>query len=315
MPALDLAVLLGWAQGPVSPVAIGAALLAAGYVLLFRRARRRDRALAPGRCGPGVGRATVFVLGCVLIVLVTATGVQTYSRELFSAFMFQQLTLLMIVPPLLILGRPGTVLLRGLPRHGVGLIALRAAVGALRSSFARAVVNPIAVFPLLLVPLFGLYLTGAIDALLATETGRAALQIGFVAVGVVVMVPLVSTDPLPRQTSYVIRVFDAFLEMQIHAAFGLTLIFSSSPLVAAFSSPSPRLGIDALRDQQLAGALVWTYGELPVVVILLVSLARWQRQDTRKAAKAARRADVEGDTELDDYNAYLRNINHGGRND
>ena len=181
MPALDLAVLLGWAQGPVSPVAIGAALLAAGYVLLFRRARRRDRALAPGRRGPGVGQAAVFVLGCVLIVLVTATGVQTYSLELFSAFMFQQLTLLMIVPPLLILGRPGTVLLRGLPRHGVGLVALRAAVGSLRSSFARAVVNPIAVFPLLLVPLFGLYLTGAIDALLATEVGRAALQIGFVA--------------------------------------------------------------------------------------------------------------------------------------
>jgi putative membrane protein len=129
--------------------------------------------------------------------------VQTYSRELFSVFMFQQLTLLMIVPPLLILGRPGTVLLRGLPRHGAGLLVLRGTVGALRSSLARAAVNPVAVFPLLLVPLFGLYLTGTIDALLATEPGRAALQVGFIVVGVVVMVPLVSTDPLPdrRRTS------------------------------------------------------------------------------------------------------------------
>jgi putative membrane protein len=50
-------------------------------------------------------------------------------------------------------------------------------------------------------------------------------------------------------------------------------------------------------------------------VILLVSLARWQRQDTRKAARAARRADVEGDTELDDYNAYLKTFNRGGRDD
>jgi putative membrane protein len=312
MPALDLAVLLGWAQEAVSPVAIGAALLAVSYMILFLRARHRDRALAPGRRGPGVGRGAVFILGCALIVMVTATGVQTYSRELLSAFMFQQLTLLMIVPPLLILGRPGTVLLRGLPRHGAGLVVLRVAVGALRSSLARSVVNPVAVFPLLLVPLFGLYLTGAIDALLATEAGRATLQVGFVAVGVMVMVPLVSTDPLPRQTSYVVRVFDSFLEMQIHAAFGLTLIFSSAPLVASLSTPPPSLGIDALRDQQLAGALVWTYGELPVVVILLISLARWQRQDTRKAARAARRADIEGDAELEDYNAYLRGLGRDG---
>jgi putative membrane protein len=312
LPALDLAVLFGWAHGPASPVAIGAALLAAGYVILFRRARHRDRALTPGRRGPGVGRGALFVLGCALIIMVTATGVQTYSRELFSVFMFQQLTLLMIVPPLLILGRPGTVLLRGLPRHGAGLLVLRGTVGALRSSLARAAVNPVAVFPLLLVPLFGLYLTGTIDALLATEPGRAALQVGFIVVGVVVMVPLVSTDPLPRQTSYVVRVFDAFLEMQIHAAFGLTLIFSSTPLVAAFNAPSADLGIDALRDQQLAGALVWTYGELPVVVILLISLARWQREDTRKAARETQRADLEGDAELEDYNAYLRGLGRDG---
>ena len=311
MPELDIAVLLAWSEGSVSPVAIGAVFLAVSYLTLFRRARRRSRELALGRRGPGPGRAALLVLGCVLVVAITASGVQTYSRELFSAFMFQQLTLLMIVPPLLILGQPGTVLLRGLPRHGAGLVALRAAIAALRSPLARAAVNPVAVFPLLLVPLFGLYLTGTIDALLATELGRAALQTGFVLIGVVVMVPLVSTDPLPRQTSYVVRVFDAFLEMQIHAAFGLTLILRGAPLVEFFSVTDPRLGIDALRDQQLAGALVWTYGELPVVIILLVSLARWQRQDSRRAAKATRRADVEGDSELDDYNAYLKHLSSG----
>jgi putative membrane protein len=57
---------------------------------------------------------------------------------------------------------------------------------------------------------------------------------------------------------------------------------------------------------------VWTYGELPVVVILLISLARWQREDTRKAARETQRADLEGDAELEDYNAYLRGLGRDG---
>jgi putative membrane protein len=304
MPRLDPSVLLSWATGPISPVAVIAVLLAAAYLIVFVRAQRRGR-------GPAIGRAVLFVLGCMLMLAATTTGLETYSRELFSAFMFQQLTLLMIVPPLLILGSPGTVLLRGLPHHGLGGSILRLAICALRSPVAQLILHPLAVVPLLLLPLFGLYFSGAVNVLLSTEAGRTLLQLAFVALGTVVMLPLVTADPLPRRTSYLARLFDAFVEMQIHAAFGLTLMFSSAPLVAAFATPAAEFATNGLRDQQLAGGLVWTYGELPVVVILLVSLIRWQRQDSRKAARVTRDADRLGDTELDDYNAYLQSLRHG----
>lgn len=301
MPRLDPNVLLSWATEPISPVAIVAVLLTATYLVLFIRARNRRRAPAPGR-------AVMFILGCAIMFAATTTGLQTYSRELLSAFMLQQLTLLLIVPPLLILGSPGTVLLRGLPHHGLSLRVLRLAIGVLRSPFARLILHPLAVVPLLLIPLFGLYLTGAANALLSTEAGRIALQLTFVVLGTVTMLPLVTADPLPRRTSYVARVFDAFIEMQIHAAFGLTLMFSDAPLVAAFATPSAEFDTTALRDQQLAGGLVWTYGELPVAIILLVSIVRWQRQDSRKAARATREGDRRGDSELEDYNAYLQRL-------
>ncbi|MCM3522621.1 cytochrome c oxidase assembly protein [Curtobacterium sp. P97] len=304
MPRLDSNVLWSWATGPLSPVAVVAVLLATTYLVLYVNARRGPRA-------PALGRAVVFILGCAVMFTATTTGLQTYSRELLSAFMFQQLTLLLIVPPLLILGSPGTVLLRGMPRRGFGRRVLRLAVGVLRSSFARLILHPLAVVPLLVVPLFGLYLTGAADALLSTEAGRIALQLTFVALGTVIMLPLATVDPLPRRTSYVIRIVDAFVEMQIHAAFGLTLMFSSAPLVATFASPSAEFETTALRDQQLAGGLVWTYGELPVAIILLASIIRWQRQDSRKAARATREADRHGDTELDNYNAYLQGLRQG----
>ncbi len=97
MPRLDSNVLWSWATGPLSPVAVVAVLLATTYLVLYVNARRGPRA-------PALGRAVVFILGCAVMFTATTTGLQTYSRELLSAFMFQQLTLLLIVPPLLILG-------------------------------------------------------------------------------------------------------------------------------------------------------------------------------------------------------------------
>jgi putative membrane protein len=301
VPALDTNVLFAVSSGPPSPIAVLGAAAALGYVLVFLRARRHGAPLP-------VWRMVMFLLGCLVMVITTATGIQTYARELFAAFMFQQLSLMLIAPPLLILGSPGTVMLRGLPRHGLGLVALRLHIGGLRSPVSHALLHPLAVIPLLVLPLFGFYLSGIADLALSTDAGRSITQLAFLISGVLVMTPLVSTELLPRRTSYLIRVVDAFLEMQIHAAFGLTLIFNG-PLVSAFSSPPEGLGVDALRDQQLAGALVWTYGELPVLVILLASLIRWSRQDTRRADRATRRADNEGDADLERYNAYLQSLN------
>lgn len=281
--------------------ALFAALLAISYAAAFTRARRR-------RHRPSISRFLAFMTGCVLIVASTASGVEALAQDLLSAFMFQQLTLMMIAAPLLVLGSPGTVILRGVPHRGVGLVLLRLAIYGLRSRIAAVLLHPLAVTPLTLLALFGLYLTGSADAFLASDFGRAALQLAFLTIGVLVAAPLISSDPLPRRTSYLARVVDAFVEMQIHAAFGLTLIFSGAPLVNAFARPPAEYGIDPLADQQLAGALVWTYGELPVLVILIVSLVRWQRQDSRRAARNDRRADADGDADLEQYNRYLQTL-------
>lgn len=250
-------------------------------------------------------RTVCFLLGCLLLLVVTGAGVEGYGLGMFSVFMFQQLTLMMVVAPLLVLGSPGTLLLRATPHRGIGRSVLRIALSGLRSRVARFALHPALVIPLMLLCFFGLYLGGAANVLLRTWTGHIILEIVFLVVGVLVTAPLVSSDPLPRRTSYVSRLFDVFIEMQVHAMFGLVMLLSTTPLVELFVTAAPEAwGVDPLRDQGVAGILAWTYGELPLVVMLIVTLTRWQRQDTTRAAKAQSHIDAETDA----YNEYLKRL-------
>src|SRR5262249_30175203 len=71
---------------------------------------------------PGVGRPprrrpcplrrpVPFLLGLLVITLATQSGVGTYDDTLFWDHMIQPLMLIMIAPPLLVLGQPVTLLL------------------------------------------------------------------------------------------------------------------------------------------------------------------------------------------------------------
>ncbi|WP_369010577.1 cytochrome c oxidase assembly protein, partial [Bacillus cereus] len=59
----------------------------------------------------------LFLLGCLLLAAVMGLAIEGYGQVMFSVFMFQQMTLMMAVPPLLLLGAPGTLLLRSSPRN------------------------------------------------------------------------------------------------------------------------------------------------------------------------------------------------------
>ena len=281
---------------PVLPV-IGllmAVLYLAGAIRLWRQGRRWS-----------VARTVCFLLGCIVLVAVTGLAVEGYGYLLFSVFMFQQLTLMMAIQPLLVLGSPGTLLLRATPHRGLGRVILRLALAGLRSRIARCALSPWIAMPLFLMSFYGLYLGGLADPILQTPGGHPLLEIAFLAAGVLFTIPILSNDPLPVRMTYPGRAMDLFAEAALHAFFGVFLMMSPTLFVETFAGPTTALGIDPLDDQWLAGALAWSYGEGPTVVMLLYVMHRWFRDDTARAAKADKYADAHGDPELDAYNAYL----------
>ena len=296
-----LAEFLTFSPQPVPIIPAIAGLLALTYIAGVVKLRVR------GRRWP-LGRTLLFLTGCALLAATTGLGLEGYGLVMFSVFMFQQLTLMITIPPLLVLGAPGTLLFRATPHHGLGRVVLIAAHAALRSRVARIALHPVLAIGLFILAFYGLYLGGFADALLSTWAGHLALELTFLASGILFAVPVLSPDPLPVRQGYMGRVLDVFIEMALHAFFGVIIMISTTPLIAAFSDPPAAWGLDPLLDQQIAGGLAWSYGEAPTVLILLYLIHRWYRDDTRRAAQADRRAEREGDPDLDAYNGYLTRL-------
>lgn len=263
----------------------------AGAIRLWRRGRRWP-----------VMRTVSFLVGCLLVVAVTALGMNRYASQLVWVLMLQQLTLMTVVPPLLILGSPGRLLLRATPHRGAGLVLLRAAHAGLRSRAGRIALHPLMVVLIAVAMFPALYLTDAVSLFMATGAGHDVLLGLFLVLGIVGGVPLWSDDPLPRAPSYAARLVDIFAEIQIHAVLGLVLLLNSSALFAAYADPPPSWGITPAFDQSVAGVLLWTYGAMPLLLVLIFTMSRWRRRDL---TLAVRRQDRD-DEELEEYNARLR---------
>jgi len=286
---------------PIPLIPILALVLAATYLLgavtLWRRRIRWS-----------VIRSISFLTGCLVLVVIMGAGIEGYGYELFSVFMFQQLTLMMIVPPLLVCGSPGTLLLKATPHRGVGLVILRAAFMGLRSPVSMMAIHPAFTIGLFLTTLYGLYFTEVASLLLRTWTGHVGLELYFLAAGLLFAIPLFSTDPLPQKLPYGGQLLEVFIKMPLHVIFGVIVMLATSPVVTFFASPPPSWGVDAILDQRTAGALAWSYGEFPSLIILIMLLMRWQHDEGVRTRAADKRTDRDGDVDLDAYNAYLNRL-------
>lgn len=274
----EIADLFSFRNAATSPLAWVAVLLLGAYLLGAAKLWRSRR-------GWSVLKSVSFALGCVLLFLATGSSTTEYARELVSVLIFQQVTVMVFVPPLLLIGAPGRLLLRATPHEGVGRVALRAALGAYRSKLAYALLNPgvAIVIPIIAFPAF--YFTGGVSWVMSVPGGHEASMLLFLLLGVIGAVPLWSTDPLPRVPSYPARLLNAFIEMQVHAVFGLVLLIMNTPLFSWYANRSEALGISPIVDQAIGGSVAWAYGGLPLFIVLIVTLSKWWSRDQRSSRR------------------------------
>ncbi|MBX9718809.1 MAG: cytochrome c oxidase assembly protein [Microbacteriaceae bacterium] len=281
---------------PVAATAL-AAIYLLGAVTIWMRGHRWS-----------VLRTVSFVLGCVVVAATTGSAVEDYSQVMLSVFMFEQLTLMMLAPPLLVLGSPGRLLLRSVHHRGLGRVALVTYLSVVRSAPARWILHPALSVAVFLLLFYGLYLGDLLDPILVVPGGHVSLEVVFLVAGILFTIPILSDDPLPIRMSHPARAVDLAAEVALLAFFGVFLMISPTLVSDYFSSPPPSLVIDPFFDQGLAGGLAWSYGTGPTLLLLLYILNRWFRDDTRRAAAADARSLRFGDPDLDAYNVYLARL-------
>ena len=285
---------------PWSVLPVLALLAAAGYLLGVLRLRR-DGVRWPW------WRTAAFVAGAVSLFAVTGTWLNGYSMVLFSVHMAQHMVLSLITPLLLLVGAPVTLALRVLPRGRGAAGAPRALLPeALPSRVARALSSPLFTIPLFVASLYGVYFTPLFDALMGNPVGHQLMLAHFTVTGLLFFGPIIAADPWPRTVGYPGRMLELFLPVPFHAFFGVAIMMSGSLVVDTFAAPPAGWGIDPLTDQGVAGGIVWSFGELPTVLVLAVVFFSWARSEDRRGRRIDRAADRTEDAERQAYNARLR---------
>jgi len=284
-----------------------AVLLAVLYLLGVRRLRRRGDAWKRGR-------TAAWLLGCAVMLIATSSGVGKYAPAMFSVHMASHMMLAMLVPILLVLGAPITLTLRALPVAGRGNPPgpREWVLAAVHSPVARFVTHPLFSLPVFVGSYYALYFSDLFGWALTEHWAHVAMNVHFIASGLIFFWPIIGVDPAPRRLPPVVRLAVLFLSVPFHAFFGVALMGADEVIGAEFyrSLALPWV-TDPLVDQKLGGGITWASGEVPLLVVLVALLIQWSRLDERSARRDDRRADADGDADLKAYNEMLRRLARG----
>lgn len=269
---------LGWNWNPLILASLGLAVY--GYI----RGLLRLNSAARARLFGGL-RYAAFTAGIVTLFSALISPFDTLDDQLFSAHMVQHLVLLMIAPPLLILGRPALACFWAFPLPG------RRAIGRvwIRSGLKHAVdlvMSPVIVWLLCSAALWFWHLPGPYGWALGSESVHAFEHVCFFLTSL--MFWSLVLEPLGR------RRMDYGSTLLFVATFGVQtgllgalLTFAGRPLYAAHLSTTAAWGLTPLEDQQLAGLIMWIPASLIHLTTLGVLFVVWMHTAERQVITAS----------------------------
>jgi cytochrome c oxidase assembly factor CtaG len=211
------------------------------------------------------GRLAAFLAGLAALFVATESPLDTLDSLFLSAHMTQHVLLMMIAPPLILLGHPTVPLLRGLPkvfvREGLGPFLTWPALKHLLHWLLKPPVAWCAfAFSTILwhVPKF-------YELALHSPSWHGIQHASFFWTGILFWWPVVQPGPgkpkWPRWTMIPYLVFGNL----VNAALSFFFVFSGRLLYPTYEAVRAS-GLSARDDQAIAGLIMWVPGSLPYLV-------------------------------------------------
>lgn len=223
-------------------------------------------------------RTLAFVAALALFTVVQFGIVGQYDRQLRWAFVLRIAVLFFAVPTFAALSGPFALLRTGGPTH-----LAESADAVLRSRPARFLGNAI-VSPLVALALFCVMLTPLAAVLRQSLVSSMGITVLVPVLGFGLLAPLSEVGVLRSSAFATAEFLLAFVELVLDAVPAVVMRVSDHVLDGAGRvalhvpwAPSP------LRDQHLAGDLLWFIAEVADVPVLIALFIRWQRSDRREA--------------------------------
>jgi cytochrome c oxidase assembly factor CtaG len=253
------------------------ALLGLSALLYLIGSRRSPQGSAGRRSARHAGlRAASFGAGLLVIVVAIAGPLDRLADQLLWAHMVQHLLLLLVAPPLLVLGSPWLPVWRGLPlgmRRAVARPALQARPLRPARSALRVLALPVGAFLAFNVDLWLWHVPAAYDATLRSPALHYTEHALFVATGLLFWAQVAPSWPFRRRLDVGGRLVYLLAASVSAWLLAVVLAFAPDAIYSAYASlPSRPGGISALADQRIAAGIMWVPGSIPFVLFVLVDL-------------------------------------------
>ncbi len=266
-----------WAPRPYLGVWLLCLGLLGGYAVATRRHLRHvlEGTVPDTRPDPTDEKAVArerrrtwqFAAGIVFLWLASDWPVGTLGASYLACIhMLQYMLYSLAAAPLLMLGTP-----EWMARRVLSTLRL--------NGLHKVVAVPIVAAILSNVILIATHAPISVDTLRATQPGSFLLDMIWLVSGVILWTPIISPIPEARARTAAIKLVYLFAAAALMPMIpGGFLTFSQQPLYRTYEL-APRIGVDALNDQQMAGVLM-KVGNLPVIWAAMgVIWFRWYRRD------------------------------------
>jgi cytochrome c oxidase assembly factor CtaG len=286
MPPLTMTgALTAWQFAPL----VSTMLVVAGgaYLIGAWRVGRRH----PARPWPR-RRTLAFLLGLAVIAIAVQSSAGAYDDVLFSAHMVQHLLLIMAAPPLLVYGRPVTLLLHA-TRNPVHTRVKR----VLRSRAVAAVTWPPATVVLYAAVVIVTHLTPLMNLVLADESVHDAEHAAYLVAGYLFFLPVIGSEPLRWRLAGMGRFLLLLVVMPVDLAVGAVLMLLPAVPFPAYLRARRAWGPAPLADLHDGGLIMLAGSELIMTGLAIALAFAFVRSHDRVSDPTA--------TDLAAYNAGL----------
>ncbi len=248
---------------------LGVLLAAILYVRGWRGLAYLRPTLLPG------WRLVCFLAGLTSLWLAVASPLDAFGNFLLTAHMVQHLLMMVVAAPLILLGAPQNVLLRGLPRW-----AARDALGPFLSwrllkRFGRFVTHPAFCWLAAAVALLAWHIPAAYDLALVSPGWHDLEHACLFGTSLLFWWPVVLPWPAaPRWHRWAIPVYLLCGDL-VTTILAAVLCFSDRALYPAYGELPRLFGMSELSDQVAAGAIMWVFSSLVLLgaaVIIAIRL-------------------------------------------
>jgi cytochrome c oxidase assembly factor CtaG len=271
-----------WTAEPV--VLALSVLLGGGYLLGVVKLARAGTRWQPTR-------TLSFMGGLLLWVWCTCSGMGVYERILFTDRAVQVVLLLMLVPLLLAMGAPVSLLVETSPPARRQKI-----LRVLRSGPSKVLMFPAISTALLMAPPWLLYFTPWYEKSVSSGAWNIGTHVALVLLGLAYFWPRLQLDPVGHEYPHLVGLFITFAEVIFDAALGIVLIYGGHIVAEHYYTALGRpWGPSLAQDQTWGGNAFWVLGDLVGLPFVCALIRRMivQGREENAAVDAALDAEYE----------------------